>query len=69
MVINQGFRVRLRMVRVGKTAIQIMRASWCLLGGPTGFWVGVADALDMVMFLFGGCCVGWGRAYFRPGPT
>src|SRR5687767_15135431 len=26
---------RLRAVRVGKTAIQIMRASWCFVGGPT----------------------------------
>jgi hypothetical protein len=28
--------MRLRAVKVGKTAIQIMRASWCLVGGPTG---------------------------------
>lgn len=26
---------------VGKTAIQIISASWCLLGGPTGAMVGL----------------------------
>src|SRR4051794_31784365 len=31
---SQSPRARLRMVRVGKTATQIMRASSCLVGGP-----------------------------------
>src|SRR3954469_5185983 len=35
-------RSRLRTVRVGKTASQIMTASWCLDGGPRGRAVGGA---------------------------
>src|SRR3954463_12062987 len=31
---SQSPRTRLRTVRVGKTAIQIISASWCLVGGP-----------------------------------
>src|SRR3954453_12409332 len=38
---SQGPSARLRTVRVGKTVSQIMRASWCLVGGPT--WVGCFD--------------------------
>jgi hypothetical protein len=33
--VSQGLRARLRTVMVGKTATQIITASWCLLGGPT----------------------------------
>src|SRR4051794_39211747 len=33
-VANQSPRARLRTVRVGKTASQIITASWCLDGGP-----------------------------------
>jgi hypothetical protein len=61
MVFSYGFRARLRTVRVGKTAIQIIRASWCLLGGPTGRLgaapvVGAVElrcASDMTMLLVG----------------
>src|ERR671932_24771 len=35
-VCSQSPRARLRTVRVGKTATQIMRASWCLVGAPGG---------------------------------
>ena len=41
---SQGPIVRLRTVRVGKTASQIIRASWCLVGGPTGAAVGAVFA-------------------------
>src|SRR6478609_3958753 len=44
---SQSPSTRLSAVRVGKTASQIMAASWCFVGGPTGR--GVALALDMVL--------------------
>src|SRR3954451_16161324 len=34
--LRDGPMVRFSTVSVGKTAIQIMRASWCFEGGPTG---------------------------------
>src|SRR5689334_14544 len=37
--LSQGPTVRFSTVSVGKTAIQIISASWCLLGGPGGFRV------------------------------
>ena len=54
--VSQGPSVRLRTVRVGKTAIQIIRASWCLVGGPTGVgpvgWAGWGvRVVDMVVLL------------------
>src|SRR6478609_10749375 len=64
---SHGFRARLRTVNVGKTATQIMSASWCLLGGPTGrdgaaSLVGgpgvFGRALGMTMLLLCRCC-GW----------
>src|SRR3954463_5804630 len=33
-VVSESPRARLRTVRVGKTDSQIIRASWCLVGGP-----------------------------------
>src|SRR4029077_16155806 len=38
---------RFRTVKVGKTASQIMTASWCLVGGPTGR--ALLLTLDMVL--------------------
>src|SRR3954449_2013566 len=35
-VCSQSPRTRFRTVRVGKTASQIIRASWCLVGGAVG---------------------------------
>src|SRR5690348_8469605 len=51
---THGPTVRFNAVRVGKTAIQIIKASWCLLGGPIGLRVLVADGswLDMVLLLW-----------------
>src|SRR5690348_17708400 len=45
---SQSPRARLSTVRVGKTASQIMRASWCLLGGPgvAGRDVGAGPGVD-----------------------
>src|SRR3954462_5596700 len=37
---SQSPSVRLSTVRVGNTASQIITASWCLVGGPTGVRVG-----------------------------
>src|SRR5665647_2186571 len=48
---NQSPRARLRMVSVGKTASQIMSASWCLFGGGTGEDCGAGRLLDMVVLL------------------
>src|SRR4051794_3550188 len=42
--LRDGPMVRFSAVSVGKTAIQIMRASWCFEGGPTGR-TGPADEL------------------------
>src|SRR5689334_8770083 len=42
--VSQRPMVRFSTVRVGKTAIQIIRASWCLLGG-------VGRTSDMVVLL------------------
>src|SRR3954447_22722213 len=44
---SQSPSSRFNAVRVGKTASQIMTASWCLVGGPTGR--GLAALLDMVL--------------------
>jgi hypothetical protein len=49
MVVSHGLRVRFRTVSVGNTAIQIIRASWCLLGGTT--WV---EGATGSVFLLGG---------------
>src|SRR3954463_9340467 len=54
---SQSPSSRLMTVRVGNTASQIMRASWCLLGGPTGGGVrdavgaGTVGGLDMAELL------------------
>src|SRR6478609_9315666 len=47
---SDGPMVRLMRVRVGKTAIQIIRASWCLVGGPT---TGIGRAACEVVLVWG----------------
>src|SRR5680860_984273 len=63
--LSQGPMARFSTVRVGNTATQIMMASWCFVGGPTGFgaaaeWAllcevdGLAEGVvDMVVLLVG----------------
>src|SRR4051794_21756515 len=57
-VTSQLPSVRLRTVRVGKTASQIIRASWCLLGGPDP--TGLAGAGVVMRRLVQGCESGVG---------
>src|SRR3954453_7177202 len=67
--LSEGPMVRFRTVRVGKTAIQIISASWCFVGGPTagtGRAVGVPTAFSDMVVLLGGRGVVRGAA--RAGP-
>src|SRR6476659_9192499 len=75
---SQSPNRRFRTVRVGNTAIQIMRASWCLVGGPTGRELaglaGLAGLLDMVLlgfvrFWVAGSEVGWIEGARRLSPV
>jgi len=54
---SRGPIARLRTVSVGKTATQIISASWCVVGGPAGAatagrWSGAFSGMvDMVVLL------------------
>src|SRR6478735_7545496 len=74
--LRDGPMVRFSTVSVGKTAIQIISASWCFEGGPTGR-IGPADeltpALGMVKLLrsrgwYAGSAGCWSGPV-RPGPV
>src|SRR3954469_2884619 len=47
--LSDGPMVRFSTVRVGKTAIQIISASWCFEGGPTGRTAAPADGLTAAL--------------------
>jgi hypothetical protein len=51
MVLSQPLSARLRTVSVGKTASQIIKASWCLVGGGVVARLGVV--VDMGTVLLG----------------